>query len=63
MLSFGWLVGWLVATKVDMPLYDRKVSWLEMEMEMGKTALQQKLEFMQVSAKAKSRIQYSRAIL
>lgn len=42
------VVIWLVATKVDMPLYDRKVSWLEME----KTALQQKLEFMEVSAKA-----------
>ncbi|CAB9513723.1 Ras-related protein Rab [Seminavis robusta] len=42
------VVIWLVATKVDMPLYDRKVSWLEME----KTALQSKTEFMQVSAKA-----------
>ena len=41
-------VVWLVATKVDMPLYERKVSWLEME----KTALLHKLEFMEVSAKA-----------
>lgn len=39
---------WLVATKVDTPLYERKVSWLEME-EM---ALKHNLEFMEVSAKA-----------
>lgn len=39
---------WMVATKADVPLYERKVSWLEME----KTTKQQKLEFMEVSAKA-----------
>ena len=41
-------VIWLVATKVDLPLYERKVSWLEME----DTALKHKLEFMEVSSKA-----------
>lgn len=42
------VIIWLVATKVDVPLYDRKVSWLEME----QAALKQNLEFMEVSAKA-----------
>jgi len=41
-------VVWLVATKVDLPLYERKVSWLEME----DLAVKHKLEFMEVSAKA-----------
>lgn len=41
-------VIWMVATKVDTPLYERKVSWLEME-EM---AMKHGLEFMEVSAKA-----------
>lgn len=41
-------VIWLVATKVDLPLYERQVSWIEME----ETALKHKLELMEVSAKA-----------
>jgi len=41
-------VIWMVATKVDLPLYDRKVSWLEME----ELALQHNLQAMEVSAKA-----------
>jgi Ras-related protein Rab-6A len=41
-------VLWLVATKVDVPLYEREVTWLEME----EFALANNLKTMEVSAKA-----------